>query len=155
MKVNELQKTILTKKIKSHFKGKLKGKTFGIWGLAFKPDTDDIREAPALYLIDDLLEAGAKVRVYDPEAMPNVKEIYGDKVIFCKEKYEAIANADALVIVTEWGEFISPSFEVMDRLLKNKIIFDGRNVYNVEDMKNKGYHYESIGREVVQEAVLS
>jgi UDPglucose 6-dehydrogenase len=154
MTVNETQKTVLTQKINAHFKGELKGKTFGIWGLAFKPNTDDIREAPALYLIEDLLAAGAKVKAYDPEAMDNVKEIFGEKVLFCKEKYEAITNADALVIVTEWGEFLTPSFEVMDKLLKNRIIFDGRNVYDVEDMKNKGYHYESIGREVVAESTV-
>ncbi|MHA8065683.1 UDP-glucose dehydrogenase family protein [Aquirufa sp. ROCK2-A2] len=149
MRVNETQKTKLMPQIKSYFNHDLAGKKIGIWGLAFKPYTDDIREAPALYNIEALLELGCEVHVYDPEAMPNVKAILGDKVTFCKNPYEAIDQADALLIVTEWPQFRTPDFDKMDSLLKNKVIFDGRNLYELSQMKELGYTYYSIGRGVV------
>ena len=148
MKVNKIQKTILFKKIKKFYKKNLTEKTFAIWGLAFKPNTDDIREAPALEIIDELLEAGAKVQVYDPEAMDNVKKIYGDRISFCNDEYQCLANVDALIIATEWGIFRTPDFEQLQNV-KDKAIFDGRNLYDVLEMKGRGFHYESIGREVV------
>lgn len=150
MEVNDRQKLILGDKIKTYFKGDLKGKTFAVWGLAFKPETDDIREAPALYLIDTLLAEGAIVKAFDPEAMPNVKAIYGDRVSFMEGQYEAVADADALVIVTEWSEFRNPDFNRLKSSLKNPIIFDGRNVYTLEKMKELGFYYESMGRSVIQ-----
>lgn len=150
MKVNEKQKTKLIPIIKNHFNNDLSGKTIGIWGLAFKPYTDDIREAPALYNIEHLLELGCKINVYDPEAMPNTKELLGDTVTFSKNPYDAIENADALLIVTEWPQFRTPDFERMESLLKNKVIFDGRNLYEMAQMKELGYTYYSIGRGVVR-----
>ena len=150
MRVNEKQKTKLIPVIKNHFNNDLAGKTIGIWGLAFKPYTDDIREAPALYNIEHLLELGCKINVYDPEAMPNVKEILGDSITFSKNPYEAIENADALLIVTEWPQFRTPDFERMESLLINKVIFDGRNLYEMAQMKELGYTYYSIGRGVVK-----
>ena len=150
MEVNALQKIRLVDKIKAHFGNDLKNRTIAIWGLAFKPNTDDIREAPALYTIDGLLEAGARVRAFDPEAMENVKAIYGDKVFLAKDQYEALLGADALAIVTEWAVFRSPSFEVMKELLKTNAIFDGRNLYDLEQMRDAGFYYESIGRDVVK-----
>ena len=149
MRVNEKQKTKLMPTIQSHFNNDLVGKTIGIWGLAFKPYTDDIREAPALYNIEALLELGCKINVYDPEAMPNVKAILGDKVTFSKNPYEAIDQADALLIVTEWPQFRTPDFERMEGLLKNKVIFDGRNLYETAQMRDLGYTYYSIGRQTV------
>jgi UDPglucose 6-dehydrogenase len=150
MDVNEKQKTIIIPKIKSYFKDNLKGKHFAIWGLAFKPDTDDIREAPALYIIDELLAAGATVTAYDPEAMKNVKAVYQDKIKFGDDPYETLNNADALIIATEWGLFRTPDFDKVSSGLKNKVIFDGRNLYSNEQMKKMGYYYSSIGRETVK-----
>ena len=144
--VNEKQKLHLMPKINAYFNNNLKGKHFALWGLAFKPNTDDIREAPALYLIDALTAAGATVSAFDPEAMPNVKRIVGDKIVFVERQYDALDNADALIIATEWSEFRTPDFEVIDQKLKNKAIFDGRNVFEVKQMQEMGYHYESIGR---------
>jgi UDPglucose 6-dehydrogenase len=144
--VNEAQKLHLIPKIQKYFNGDLKGKHFALWGLAFKPNTDDIREAPALYLIEALTAAGATVAAYDPEAMPNVKRIIGDKITFVESQYNALDNADALIIATEWSEFRTPDFEVINEKLKNKVIFDGRNVFDVQQIKDLGYHYESIGR---------
>jgi UDPglucose 6-dehydrogenase len=149
MKVNEEQKLFLLPKIKTYFKGDLKGKRFALWGLAFKPNTDDIREAPALYMIDALTEAGATVIAFDPEAMGNVKKLVGDKIQFAENQYEALKNADALIIATEWSEFRTPEFEKMSSLLNNKVVFDGRNVYDSNQMKELGYHYESVGRSTV------
>ena len=149
MKVNEEQKLFLMPKIKSYFNNDLKGKRFALWGLAFKPNTDDIREAPALYMIDALTEAGAAVCAYDPEAMLNVKQVIGNKIEFADNQYDALHNADALIIATEWSEFRTPEFEKMVSLLKNKVIFDGRNVYDREQMKQLGFYYESVGRERV------
>ncbi len=150
MSVNERQKTIIIPKIKSYFNAHLKGKHFAVWGLAFKPDTDDIREAPALYVIDELLAAGATVTAHDPEAMENVKKIYGDKIKFANDPYEALKNADALIIATEWALFRTPDFDKISAELKNKVIFDGRNLYGLDQMKKLGYYYCSIGREVVK-----
>ena len=128
--VNQAQKDVLARKILEHFDGNLEGKNIAIWGLAFKPRTDDVREAPALVLIDALLAAGASVRVHDPEAIANVKEIYGDRLIYCDRPYGALEQADALAIVTEWNEFRTPDFEIMLRLLRHPVIFDGRNLYD-------------------------
>ena len=143
--VNEAQKQVLFTKIKGHF-GDLAGKTFALWGLAFKPRTDDIREAPALALIDALLAAGASVRVHDPEAMANVRADYGDKLTYCDRPYGAVEGADALVLVTEWPEFRTPDFEVLKRLLKSPVIFDGRNVYDEAVTGRAGFTYYGIGR---------
>ncbi len=150
MGVNASQKHRLTHKIKAYFDGDLKGKTIAIWGLAFKPNTDDIREAPALYLIDDLIAAGAKVKAFDPEAMNNVKAQYDGTVEMAADQYEALIGADALAIVTEWSVFRTPSYEVMKKLLKNPVIFDGRNLYDTEAMQDKGFYYDSIGRNTVK-----
>lgn len=155
LKVNSEQRRLLAKKIKTHFKDDLQGKTIAIWGLAFKPNTDDIREAPALYIIDELLEAGANIKVYDPEAMDNVRSIYGDKIQFMEDQYEAIIGADALAIVTEWTVFRTPSFKVMRELLKEPVIFDGRNLYDLERMEEQGFTYLSIGRTPVSVATSS
>lgn len=144
--VNEAQKQVLFTKISSHFGSNLAGKTVALWGLAFKPRTDDIREAPALVLIDALLAAGAHVRAHDPEAMPNVKEIVGDKVTFCDRPYGALEGADGLAIVTEWQEFRTPDFELMKRLLASPVIFDGRNIYDEKAMASSGFTYYAIGR---------
>jgi UDPglucose 6-dehydrogenase len=150
MKVNALQKEVLAHKIKSHFGDDLRGKTIAVWGLAFKPNTDDIREAPALYIINELIKAGATIRAFDPEAMSNVKAIYNGQVSMAKDQYEALVGADALAIVTEWSVFRTPSFQVMRELLKNPVIFDGRNLYDLETMNEEGFHYESIGRNTVK-----
>ncbi|MFO0938439.1 MAG: UDP-glucose/GDP-mannose dehydrogenase family protein [Gemmataceae bacterium] len=144
--VNDDQKAVLFTKVNSHFDGNLKGKTFAVWGLAFKPRTDDIREAPALVLIDSLLKAGASVRTHDPEAMPNVKAIYGDKITYCDRPYGALEGADALCLVTEWQEFRTPDFELIKRLLITPVIFDGRNVYDEKTMNHFGFTYYGIGR---------
>ena len=150
MAVNEYQKTSLVRKMMAFYNNDLKGKKIALWGLAFKPNTDDIREAPALYMIDAFLAAGATVNAFDPEAAKNVEKIYGEKVNFVKEQYDAIIDADCLVIATEWNEFRTPSFNVLKKLLKAPVIFDGRNLYDLETVKNEGFHYESIGREVVK-----
>lgn len=150
MTVNYLQRESFFKTILNHYSGSLKGKTIALWGLAFKPNTDDIREAPALYLMDKMLEAGAKVQAYDPEAMKNVKQLYGDKLVFAANEYEALNNADFLVIATEWNEFRSPDFEKITTLLKDKVVFDGRNLYSTVFMKEHGFTYYSIGRETVK-----
>lgn len=144
--VNEKQKLHLIPKIEAYFKNDLKGKHFALWGLAFKPNTDDIREAPALYLIDALTKAGATVTAFDPEAMPNVRAQIGDKVVYAQDQYSALEGADALIIATEWSEFRTPEFEQLDAKLKHKVIFDGRNVFDTDKIRSLGYHYESIGR---------
>ncbi len=145
-KVNEIQKTHLIPKIKSHFNHNLKGKHFALWGLAFKPNTDDIREAPALYIIQALLVAGATVSAYDPEAMGNVKGQLGDRIQYSINPYEALKGADALIIATEWSEFRTPDFEQIEKKLESKVIFDGRNLFEIDKMKELGYKYISIGR---------
>jgi len=146
MKVNEEQKLFLMPKILQYFGGDLKGRHFALWGLAFKPNTDDIREAPALYMIDALTAAGATVTAFDPEAMPNVRQVVGEKIKFAEGQYDALENADALIIATEWSEFRTPEFEKITSLLKQRVIFDGRNVYDAAQMKSLGFHYESVGR---------
>ncbi len=146
MDVNERQKLHLIPKVSRYFGGELAGKHFALWGLAFKPNTDDIREAPALYMIDALLEAGATVTAFDPEAMANVKAIYGDRIRFAENQYDALQNADALLIATEWNEFRTPDFLRIVKSLKNKAIFDGRNLFDVDAVRELGFHYESIGR---------
>jgi len=149
MEVNNSQKTILIHKIKNYFNNQIQGKRFAIWGIAFKPDTDDIREAPALYIIDALLAAGASVTAFDPEAMENAKKIYVDRIAFSTNPYEALENADALIIATEWAAFRTPEFEKIESLLKNKIIFDGRNLYELQQMQDLGFYYNSIGRKTI------
>ena len=148
MEVNEDQKTSIIPKIKKHF-GDLTGKHFALWGLAFKPDTDDIREAPALYVIDELVAAGATVTAFDPEAMPNVKKLKGEKMGFAKDEYEALKGADALIIATEWALFRTPDFKRVAELLKEKTIFDGRNLYELDEMQKLGFTYVSVGRQTV------
>jgi len=148
LRVNDIQKIKLVDKLVNHY-GDLKGLTFAMWGLAFKPDTDDIREAPALYIIDKLLILGANINAYDPEAMDNVKAIYKDKITFVDHQYDALNNADALLIVTEWGAFRNPDFNKIKNNLKAPKIFDGRNLYNLDDIQGKGFYYESIGRKTV------
>lgn len=144
--VNKKQKTILIPKIQKYFKGDLKGKKIGIWGLAFKPETDDIREAPSLDIIDELLKKGAVITAFDPEAMDNVERKLGDSISFASNMYDAIENADALVICTEWGVFRNPNFSTIKEKLADHVIFDGRNLYDLQEMQSEGFHYESIGR---------
>jgi UDPglucose 6-dehydrogenase len=147
--VNTRQKSIIPDKIEKHFGGKLKGHTVAIWGLAFKPRTDDIREAPALVLIDRLLAGGAKVQVHDPEAMANVRQIYADKIAYADHPYAALEGAEALAIMTEWKEFLQPDFAQMRAAMKTPVVFDGRNVYSRSQMKAAGFTYHSIGRAIV------
>jgi UDPglucose 6-dehydrogenase len=149
MNVNEEQKTVLFPKMLNFFRGDLKGKKIALWGLAFKPDTDDIREAPALYMIDALVNAGASVCAYDPEAMKNVQGLIGDKITYAENEYTALENADALLICTEWGVFRNPDFDQIGSLLKDKVIFDGRNLFEVQEMNEKGFYYSSIGRTAI------
>ena len=143
--VNELQKSVLFRKAKKYFNNDLKGKTFAIWGLSFKPQTDDMREAPSLVVIENLLRAGAKVKAYDPVSMNEAKRILGDKIEFAKEQYEAIKNVEGLFIITEWPEFKFPDFNKVKALMKNHVIFDGRNVYDADEMKALGFAYFGIG----------
>lgn len=149
MEVNASQKTKLIPRVLDYFRGDLKGKTIAFWGLAFKPHTDDIREAPSLYNIDELLEAGAIVKAHDPESMNNVKQLLGDKIQYFDDPYAAAEKADAIFIATEWPEFRTPDFEKLSSILTNKVIFDGRNLYDLAQMKELGYTYYSIGRETI------
>ncbi len=144
--VNSNQKTVIPAKIEKHFGGKLAGRTIAVWGLAFKPRTDDIREAPALVLIDRLLAAGAKVQVHDPEALQNVRDKYGDKLAYFDQPYGALEGADALAIMTEWKQFLQPDFALMKGLMREPVIFDGRNLYSLATMRTAGFQYHSIGR---------
>ena len=144
--VNARQKLVLIPKIESHFNNDLKGKNIAIWGLAFKPETDDIREAPALFMIDSLLQSGANITAFDPEAMPNVKRKLGDKINYAESMYQAIEHADALVICTEWSIFRTPNTDKMKLAMNSNVIFDGRNLYDVKDIENEGFKYVSIGR---------
>ncbi len=144
--VNKKQKSVLLNKILNHFNGNIKGKKFAIWGLAFKPNTDDMREAPSITIIKGLLENGATVSAYDPAAMENAKFHFGDKIEYVHEQYDALKNSDALLILTEWNEFRNPEFDRIDNLLNQKLIFDGRNVYSTKQMNDLGYTYYSIGR---------
>ncbi len=146
MKVNERQKSIIVDKINKHFGNNLKGKKAALWGLAFKPDTDDIREAPALYIIEALLKEGVTISAYDPEAMPNVLAQIGNTITFGKNQYEVLQDADFLIIATEWPAFRTPQFEKMKSMMKNTLIFDGRNVYDLVQMEELGFTYYSVGR---------
>lgn len=151
MKVNDAQKLVLFRKIKDYFKGELSGKKIAVWGLAFKPNTDDIREAPALYIIKELLDAGAEVCAFDPEAMENVQAYFKDEqgITFCKNAYDTLDGADCVAMLTEWSIFRTPDFEKMKGLMKAPVIFDGRNLYDIESMEGKGFYYNSIGRTIV------
>jgi UDPglucose 6-dehydrogenase len=146
MEVNEQQKLHLLPKIRKYFKNQLKGRHFALWGLAFKPNTDDIREAPALYMIEALLAEGATICAYDPEAMPNVSKLVGDKITYADNQYDALKGADALLIATEWNEFRTPNFLKIVTTLKTKVIFDGRNLFDVNAIRELGFYYESVGR---------
>jgi UDPglucose 6-dehydrogenase len=151
MSVNEKQKTKLIQKIKSYFNYDLKGKTFAVWGLAFKPYTDDIREAPSLANIRELIREGAHIKAYDPEAAENVKKLSIPELMICEDEYEALRDADALLIVTEWPVFRTPEFGRMKQLLNNDVIFDGRNLYDLDTMRKYGFNYISIGRKEIHE----
>jgi UDPglucose 6-dehydrogenase len=146
IEVNDVQKTILLPKIKAHFNNNLSGKKIAVWGLAFKPETDDIREAPSIYMMEGLLESGASLTVFDPEAMPPIKKRFGDRLKYAPSMYQALENADALLICTEWSIFRTPDYPKLKQLLTQPVIFDGRNLYNVEDMEAEGFTYYSIGR---------
>ena len=150
LKVNQEQKTILFPKIKNFFRGDLSGKKIAVWGLAFKPDTDDIREASALFMIEALLDAGANISAYDPEAMPNVKNSLGAKIDYASDEYSALSGADALLICTEWGIFRNPDFTRMKSLMKDAVLFDGRNLFDITEMNDKGFYYCSIGRKIIE-----
>ncbi|HZK95153.1 MAG TPA: nucleotide sugar dehydrogenase, partial [Prolixibacteraceae bacterium] len=143
--VNLDQKSVLYHKILKYFNGEIKDKTIAIWGLSFKPQTDDIREAPSLVIIQKLLEAGAKVKAYDPVAMKEAKHTLGDTIFYAENQYEALIDADCLVLVTEWPEFRVPNFNIMRKLLNKPVIFDGRNIYEIAEMKHKGFDYFCIG----------
>ncbi|MEM8998916.1 MAG: UDP-glucose/GDP-mannose dehydrogenase family protein [Bacteroidota bacterium] len=148
-KVNYRQKSVLVEKVKRHFGEDLKGKQFGLWGLAFKPKTDDMREAPSLVIIEQLKALGANVRAYDPVAMEEAKRILGDTIEYAKDEYDACIDADALILVTEWSEFRMPNFRILEKLMNGQTIFDGRNVYDAEEMDEIGFNYYSIGRAAV------
>ena len=148
--VNNRQKKVLPAKILNHFENNLKDKTIAVWGLSFKPKTDDMREAPSLVIIEELLRAGAGIKAYDPVAIDEAKRRIGKKIEYCSDMYEAIIDVDALVVVTEWPEFRVPNYKVMDKLMKSKVIFDGRNIYEPSEMQEFGYTYYSIGRETVK-----
>jgi UDPglucose 6-dehydrogenase len=150
IQINQHQKTILFPKMKNYFKGSLEGKKIAVWGLAFKPDTDDIREAPALYLIEKLLDSGAKVCAYDPEAMDNVKSVIGDKIEYANNEYEVLSDCDALLICTEWSIFRNPDFDRMKDKMSDLVVFDGRNLFDLEEMNNRGFYYSSIGRKLIK-----
>ena len=150
MEINEKQKMHLLPKIKAYFNNNLKGKKIAIWGLAFKPNTDDIREAPALVIIEALIKEGAVINAYDPEAMNNVKELLADTINFAERQYDVLDGADALVIATEWSEFRTPDFDNIISLMKNKVIFDGRNLFDLGKMEELGFHYESVGRRSIK-----
>ncbi len=149
MQVNDTQKEVIVDKVQSHFGANLSGLTLAVWGLAFKPNTDDIREAPALVIIKKLIEAGAKVQCFDPEAMDNVRRYVKPEVTYAANRYDALDGADALLIVTEWNEFRTIDFDKVKTLLKQPVIFDGRNIFSLEEMENKGFHYHSIGRKTI------
>ncbi len=146
--VNKNQRIHFVNKVKEYFNNQLEGLKVGVWGLAFKPNTDDIREAPAVDIIREMLASGAKVSAYDPEAMDNVKAIYGEQVNFTTDPYDALDEVDVLLIVTEWNVFRTPDFAEMDKRMKNKVIFDGRNLYKLDQMKKLGFYYNSVGRGV-------
>jgi len=150
IKVNDLQKRILIPRIRSYFNNDMKGKTIAIWGLAFKPETDDIREAPSLYMIDELLALGVNLKVFDPEAMANVERMYGERINYASGMYDAVGGVDALIISTEWSIFRTPDFTRLKEIMKQPVIFDGRNLYDLIDMENVGFYYSSIGRNILK-----
>ncbi|HEY0899513.1 MAG TPA: UDP-glucose/GDP-mannose dehydrogenase family protein [Sphingobacteriaceae bacterium] len=150
MEVNQSQKTKIVDKLRKYYNNDLKGKRFALWGLAFKPETDDIREAPALYIIEELLKEGATICAFDPEAMNNVKNLLGDKIEYGQDQYSTLEGADALLIVTEWSVFRTPDFDRIGNLLKQKVVFDGRNLYDLQKMIDCGFYYNSIGRKVIE-----
>jgi UDPglucose 6-dehydrogenase len=154
-RVNEAQKVHLVHKIRRYYGGDLKGRRFAVWGLAFKPNTDDIREAPALEIINELLGEGAEVAVYDPEAMANVRALLGDAIHYSDTQYDCLVDCDALIVATEWNEFRTPDFDRVLAALKEPVIFDGRNVFDVEQMQKRGFHYESIGRPLINHPHLN
>jgi UDPglucose 6-dehydrogenase len=145
-RVNEAQKLILPRKVRAHFGSALRGKTLALWGLAFKPRTDDVREAPALKLIDAMLADGVRLRVHDPEALANVRQLYAERLVYCDRPYGCLEGADGLAIVTEWQEFRHPDFDLMRRLLVEPVIFDGRNLYDPKVVRGHGFTYYAIGR---------
>jgi len=149
IQVNDEQKTMLLPKINAHFGGEISGKTIAVWGLAFKPETDDIREAPSIYMMEGLLAEGAQLQVFDPEAMPNIEKSFGDRLKYATSMYDAIEGADALLICTEWSIFRTPDYSKLKQLLSNPVIFDGRNLYDVEDMEAEGFTYISVGRKAI------
>lgn len=154
MSVNEKQKTILVDKLLKYYNNDIRGKHFALWGLAFKPETDDIREAPALYIVDRLIKNGATVTAFDPEGMDNVKKLLGDQITYAKDLYDALKGAEALLIATEWPVFRNPDFDRMEECLNSKVIFDGRNLYDLQKMIDLGYYYNSIGRILIENEVL-
>lgn len=143
--VNDNQKSVLFNKLQAFYKGDIKGKTIAVWGLAFKPETDDMREAPSLVLIQKLLEAGCKVKAYDPVAMQEAKRILGDKIVYANDIYDAVNDADALFVVTEWKEFRMPTWAIIHKVMKSQVVFDGRNIYDPLELKNMGFQYHGIG----------
>jgi len=148
MRVNERQRVMLVQKLDDYF-GNLEGKKIAIWGISFKPNTDDIREAPSLYIINELLKTGCTIAVYDPEAQENLKKNFRDKLEYCPDIYSPLQDADALLILTEWSVFRTPDFERMASIMKEKVIFDGRNLYNLDALEEHGFYYNSVGRRTV------
>jgi UDPglucose 6-dehydrogenase len=149
MRVNERQRIVLVQKLVDFFGGKIEGRKIAVWGIAFKPNTDDIREAPSLYIINELLKMGAEISVYDPEALGNLKKTFRDRVEYCEEMYQCLKDADALMILTEWSLFRTPDFDKIGSLMKERVIFDGRNLYNLDQITECGFYYSSIGRKTV------
>jgi UDPglucose 6-dehydrogenase len=147
--VNDNQKSVIPRKIRSHFGDKLKGKKLGLWGLSFKPHTDDMREAPSIRIIEELLESGVSINAYDPVAMDEARRILGDVIEYSIDKYEALIDSDGLIVVTEWPEFRVLNYKVLDRLMREKVIFDGRNIYEAEELQEYGFTYYSIGKQPV------
>jgi UDPglucose 6-dehydrogenase len=145
-RVNEKQKSLLADKVQGHFGRDLSGKVFALWGLSFKPRTDDMRDAPSIVVIESLLKAGAKIQAHDPEAMDEAKKIFGERIQYCRRNYDALTGADALLVVTEWNEFRRPNFDTIKQLLKRPVIFDGRNIYDPDDLRKAGFIYFSVGR---------
>jgi UDPglucose 6-dehydrogenase len=143
---NKMQRTNFLNKLFNHFNNDISGKTFAIWGLSFKPKTDDMREAPSINIINALLNANAKVKAYDPKAIENCKKIFGNKITYCKNPYDVFINADAMLLLTEWNEFRRPDFDKIKDLMKDYVIFDGRNLYNDTKLKEKGFTYYQIGK---------
>jgi UDPglucose 6-dehydrogenase len=148
---NQVQKLVLAKKVKRYFGDGLKDKVIAVWGLSFKPQTDDVRESPSIHIIGDLLKAGAQVKAYDPEATDNFRKMYDlNNITYCNSMYDAVKNADALIIVTDWNEFKMPDFEKVKCLMRSPVVFDGRNLYNVQKVHEKGFEYFGLGRNIIK-----